>query len=102
LNRSDSVALVSVRSNYRVVIPQSFREKMGLNVGDLLEARAERGRITFTRKAAADSGIAESFADFNEGRTYGPFQTHEELLRSLHDQRIMLGSKRRSRRARRT
>ncbi len=33
-----------------------------------------------------DRGIAESLADFKEGRTYGPFETHEELVKSLHDQ----------------
>ncbi len=34
------MALVSVKSKYQVVIPQSVREKIGLNVGDLLEAKA--------------------------------------------------------------
>jgi AbrB family looped-hinge helix DNA binding protein len=80
------MALVSVNSKYQVVIPQNVREKIGLNVGDLLEAKAERGRITFTPKSAVDRGIAESLADFREGRSYGPFETHEELVKSLHDQ----------------
>jgi AbrB family looped-hinge helix DNA binding protein len=73
LNRSAARALVSVKSRYQVVIPRNVREKIGLNVGDLLEARAEHGKITFTPKPVAEQGIAESLADFREGRTYGPF-----------------------------
>ncbi len=93
---------VSVKSKFQVVIPQSVREKIGLNVGDLLEAKAEHGRITFTPKSVVDRGIAVSLADFKKGRTYGPFETHEELVKSLHDQTAELRSKRTSRRARRT
>jgi AbrB family looped-hinge helix DNA binding protein len=78
------MAVVSVKSKYQVVIPQHVREKLGLNVGDLLEAKAARGRITLTPKSAVDRGIAESLADFRDGRTYGPFETHEELVKSLH------------------
>jgi AbrB family looped-hinge helix DNA binding protein len=95
------MALVSVNSKYQVVIPQNVREKIGLNVGDLLEAKAERGRITFTPKSAVDRGIAESLADFKEGRSYGPFETHDELVKSLHDHTAELRSKRSVRKARR-
>jgi len=102
LNRSTDMALVSVKSKYQVVIPQCVREKIGLNVGDLLEAKAEHGKITFTPKPVVDRGIAESLADFREGRTYGPFETHAELVRSLHDQTAELRSGRTSRKARRT
>jgi AbrB family looped-hinge helix DNA binding protein len=102
LNRSTPMAFVSVKSKFQVVIPQSVREKIGLNVGDLLEAKAEHGRITFTPKSVVDCGIAVSLADFKEGRTYGPFETHGELVKSLHDQTAELRSKRTSRKARRT
>jgi AbrB family looped-hinge helix DNA binding protein len=95
------MAVVSVKSKYQVVIPQNVREKIGLNVGDLLEAKAERGMITLTPRAVVDPGIAESFADFKAGRTYGPFETHEKLVKSLHDQMAELRSKRPSRKARR-
>jgi AbrB family looped-hinge helix DNA binding protein len=96
------MALVSVKSKYQVVIPQNLRKKIGLNVGDLLEAKAERGMITLTPKTVVDPGIAESLADFKEGRTYGPFETHEELVKSLHDQTAELRLKKTSRKARRT
>jgi len=102
LNRSTATALVCVNSKHQVVIPQNVREKLGLNVGDLLEAKAEHGKITLTPKLLVDRGIAESLADFREGRTYGPFETHEGLVRSLHEQTAELRSKRTSRKARRT
>jgi AbrB family looped-hinge helix DNA binding protein len=97
LNRSTATALVSVNRKYQVVIPQKVREKIGLNVGDRLEARAEHGKITFTPKRVVDHGIAESLADFREGRTYGPFETHEELVSSLHNETAKPRSKRTSR-----
>jgi hypothetical protein len=55
-----------------------------------------------TLKPVEDLGIAESLADFREGRTYGPFETHEELVRSLHDETAKLRSKRVPKKTRRT
>jgi bifunctional DNA-binding transcriptional regulator/antitoxin component of YhaV-PrlF toxin-antitoxin module len=66
------MALVAVKNKYQVVIPRKVREKVPLKVGDLLEARAEHGKVTFTPKSVVDRDILESFADFQEGRTYGP------------------------------
>ena len=102
MNRSTATGLVSVNSKYQVVIPQKVREKIGLNVGDRLEAKAEHGKITFTPKPVEDRGIEESLADFREGRTFGPFETHEELVKSLHAETAKLRSKKTSRKARRT
>jgi bifunctional DNA-binding transcriptional regulator/antitoxin component of YhaV-PrlF toxin-antitoxin module len=34
------MALVAVKSKYQIVIPQNVREKIGLNMSDLLEAKA--------------------------------------------------------------
>jgi AbrB family looped-hinge helix DNA binding protein len=96
------MALVSIQRKFQVVIPPHIRKKIGLNVGDILVAKAERGKITLTPKEAFDRGIAESLADFREGRTYGPFATHEELIKSLHHQAAQLRPKMTSRKARRT
>ena len=100
MSRTTAVAVVSVKSKYQVVIPRHVREKIGLNVGDLLEAKVEHGKITFTPKPTMDPGIAESLADFREGRTCGPFETHEELVRSLQNESAKLRSKRSSRKVR--
>jgi AbrB family looped-hinge helix DNA binding protein len=61
--------VVTVKNKYQVVLPQALREQVGVKVGDLLEAKVERGRITFTPKAPVDRGIAESLKDFKQGRS---------------------------------
>src|ERR1700690_4289709 len=48
------MAIVTVKNKYQVVIPQALREKLGINRGDVLEAKIERGRITYTPKALID------------------------------------------------
>lgn len=48
------MAIVTVKNKYQVVIPQAIREKLGISRGDVLEAKVERGRITYTPKAVID------------------------------------------------
>ena len=77
------MALVAVKNKYQIVIPQSVREKIGLNVGDLLEAKAERGKITFTPKSVVSRAVAEGLEDIRMGRVHGPFDSVDEMLASL-------------------
>jgi len=37
-----------------VVIPQAIREELGISQGDVLEAKVERGQLTYTPKAVID------------------------------------------------
>ena len=67
--------LVSVKDKFQIVIPLKVRRKIGVKVGDLPEATAEQGKITFTPKSVVDRHIAESLADFKTGRSFGPFET---------------------------
>ena len=97
--RNQALPLVAVKSKFQIVIPQSVREQVGVQVGDLLEARVERGRITFTPKSVVDRGIAESIADFKAGRAYGPFKTHTELIASLHAEALKLRVSKKPKRA---
>jgi len=78
------MAIVTVKNKYQIVIPQRVREKIGVDVGDLLEARAEGGKIVFEPKSVVDRGIAESIAEFKAGKGYGPFDTHEAFVKALH------------------
>jgi AbrB family looped-hinge helix DNA binding protein len=48
------MAIVTVQNKYQVVIPQAIREKLGISRGDVLEAKVERGRITYTPKSVID------------------------------------------------
>jgi AbrB family looped-hinge helix DNA binding protein len=48
------MAIVTVKNKYQVVIPQAIREKLGISRGDMLEAKVERGRLTYTPKTVID------------------------------------------------
>ena len=78
------MSIVTVKNKYQVVIPQRVREEIGLDVGDVLEARAEDGKIVFEPKSVVDRGIAESIAEFQAGKGRGPFDTHAAFLKALH------------------
>jgi AbrB family looped-hinge helix DNA binding protein len=77
------MAIVTVKNKYQVVIPQSVRDQMEVNVGDLLDAKVEKGKITFTPKSVVDRAIAEGLADVEAGRVSGPFDNVEDMLASL-------------------
>jgi bifunctional DNA-binding transcriptional regulator/antitoxin component of YhaV-PrlF toxin-antitoxin module len=78
------MALVKVRSNGEVNLPLKLRRQAGLNEGDVLEAKLEEGRITLTPKSLADSHISESMEQIKKGEFYGPFDSAEEMIESLH------------------
>ena len=92
------MAIVTVQNKYQVVIPKSLRDRIGIGVGDLLEAKVERGRITFTPKTLVEPGIARSLTEFKRGQAYGPFQTAADLGKSLTRESKRLPAKK-SRRA---
>jgi len=78
------MSIVTVKSKYQVVIPAKVRRQVGVGVGDLLEAKVERGKITLTPKSLIDRHLAEALEDVKRGRVYGPFHSAEEMIRSLH------------------
>jgi AbrB family looped-hinge helix DNA binding protein len=77
------MSIVTVKNKFQVVIPQSVREQIGVAVGDIFEAKVERGRITFTPKSVVDRAIAEGLEDVQKGRVRGPFKTVDEMIESL-------------------
>jgi AbrB family looped-hinge helix DNA binding protein len=79
------MSLVTVKNKYQVVIPRKVREGIGLNVGDLLEARLEHGKITFTPKSLVDRGIAEGLQDIRKGRVHGPYRTVAAAMKAFHE-----------------
>jgi AbrB family looped-hinge helix DNA binding protein len=88
------VSIVRIKTKGQVTLPTAIREKAGLHVGDLLEAKLERdGKITLTRKSLIDRGIEQGLADIKAGRTYGPFHSMEDMLADL-DQRMAKRKKR--------
>jgi len=77
------MALVRVKSKFQVTLPVALRRPAGVHVGDLLEARIERGRITLTPKALVDRRIDEGLADIRAGRFIGPFSSAAEAMKAL-------------------
>lgn len=92
------MSLVTVKNKYQIVIPAKVRERIGVKIGDLLEANVERGKITFTPKSVVDQGLAQSLEDFRKGRFHGPFESAEEMAAALHR---MAGRPKRTKRSRR-
>jgi AbrB family looped-hinge helix DNA binding protein len=75
--------IVTVKNKYQVVIPRRVREQVGVAIGDVLEARAVRGRIVFEPKSIVDRGIAEGLEDIKKGRVYGPYRTVAEAMKAF-------------------
>ncbi len=95
-------AIVKVQRKGQVTIPTRLRAQVGLADGDLVEAKAEKGKIVLTPKLivdrtagdeytpaqrrAIDARLTESLEQAKKGETYGPFETHEEMTAFLHRQ----------------
>jgi AbrB family looped-hinge helix DNA binding protein len=77
------MSIVTVKNKFQVVIPQGVREQIGVAVGDLFEAKVERGKITLTPKSVVDRAIAEGLEDVRKGSVRGPFNTVDEMIDSL-------------------
>ena len=82
-----TVPLVKVKGKYQVTLPASIRQKVGVLVGDLLEAKVEKDKITLTPKRVVDREIAIALDDMRKGRVHGPFGSVDKMLRSLHTAR---------------
>ena len=86
------MSIITIKNKYQIVIPVKVRKKAGLSVGDFLKVRVEKkGEIIFSAQTVVDreklahlpKGIREGLEDVRMGRTYGPFNTADELVTSL-------------------
>jgi AbrB family looped-hinge helix DNA binding protein len=75
--------IVTVKNKFQIVIPQHVRELAHIEIGDLLEAGVENGKIVFTPKSLVDRHIAEGLEDVRKGRTHGPYATAGEAVAAL-------------------
>jgi AbrB family looped-hinge helix DNA binding protein len=89
-----AMELVTIKNKFQIVIPQSIREQAGLDVGDLLEAKIENGKITFTPKSVVDRHLNEGLQDLREGRTHGPYHSAKDAIAAL-ESRVERRSKKR-------
>ena len=75
--------IVRVKTKNQVALPSEIAERVGLNVGDFLEARIEQGNIVLKPQTLVDQHIAESRQQIKNGQFYGPFNTADEAIESL-------------------
>ena len=81
--------IVKLGVSRQVVIPKKIFDNLKLKAGEYLEVQQEGKRVVMKPKTMFDKeleeGLAQSFADFKAGRSYGPFDTAEEMIKSLHE-----------------
>src|SRR6266550_5007405 len=105
--------IVKVQNKGQMTIPRRVRSAVGLADGDLVEVKAAGGKIiiipqlvidrskfpnaddeyTPAQRRAIDRGIAQSEKEYKEGRSFGPFETHEAFVTSLHAEAAKLRRK---------
>ena len=87
--------LVKVKNKYQIVIPEDVREKLHLEVGDMLEVEEKNGKLIIKPVMVVDKSQAyfwspewqkkerEADEDIRRGRLTGPFKGAEELIDHL-------------------
>ena len=75
--------IVTVKNKFQIVIPQHVRELAHIEIGDLLEAGVEDGKIVFTPKSLVARHIAEGLEDARSGRTHGPYGSAADAIAAL-------------------
>ena len=81
------MSVVRIGPDNKVSVPKEILEKLGAQPGDLIEA--EFGRVIdvpYTDEPIgpeAQKSIEEGLKDLHEGRSYGPFDTADELIEHL-------------------
>jgi AbrB family looped-hinge helix DNA binding protein len=87
--------IVTVKNKFQIVIPQHVRERMHVEIGDLLEADVKDGKLVFTPKSLVDRHIAEGLEDARAGRTHGPYASAGEAVAALEGRAKRHAKKRR-------
>ena len=92
--------LVKIHRKGQVTLPSRLRSAIGVAEGDLVEASVHRGKIVLTPKPVTDRSkfptaddeytpeqrriidarLAEGLADIKAGRTFGPFNSADEMI----------------------
>lgn len=92
--------LVKIHRKGQMTLPSRLRSALGVTDGDVVEAKLWRGKILITPKTVIDRSqfpnaddeytpeqrriidarLAKSEEDLKNGRTYGPFNTADEMV----------------------
>jgi AbrB family looped-hinge helix DNA binding protein len=88
--------IVTVKNKFQIVIPRHVREQVHVEIGEILEADVEDGKITFTPKCLVDRHLAEGLEDARAGRTHGPYESAEAAIAALDSHTKRHGKKRKT------
>jgi AbrB family looped-hinge helix DNA binding protein len=95
--------IVKIHRKGQMTLPTRLRSLAGIAEGDLVQASFQRGKIIITPTLIVDRSkfptaadeytpaqrriinarLAKSDEDIRKGRTYGPFNTAEEMIASM-------------------
>ena len=98
--------LVKIHRKGQMTLPTRLRTQAGISEGDLVEAAFHRGKIVLTptpaidrskfsnaddeytpeQRRIIDARLAESEEDLKRGRTFGPFNTADDMISSMKAQ----------------
>ncbi len=75
--------MVKLGVSRQVVIPKQFWQEMKLRAGEYMQVKKQGNDLVLSPKKLVDkeleAGLAQSFKDFEEGRSYGPFSAKEAV-----------------------
>jgi AbrB family looped-hinge helix DNA binding protein len=77
------MSIVKIKTKGQVTLPTAVRKLIGLKVGDLLAINENKGTIVLTPQTMIDRRLAQSFADFKAGRSFGPFNSANEAIKDM-------------------
>jgi len=80
----DAMELIKVRRNFQLTIPQALREKLGLAVGDYVQADVEDERIVIRPVELVPTGEGERRRSSKERRT--AYAILNEISRKMIDE----------------
>ena len=102
---------VTVKNKTPLVVPPAVRRRAGLKRGQELEFKVSGGVITILPKPpddeytpdqrrVIDARLAEGLADIKAGRTFGPFNSADEMIAHMEARVANRATARRARRSR--
>jgi AbrB family looped-hinge helix DNA binding protein len=109
--RGQAIPISKLGQRWQVVIPKEICDKLGLKEGDFVEVTSTAGKVVIKPKKLVDADdvltpsqpsiidkrLAEGLEDMKEERVYGPFNSVDSMLHSLHGPKPAKKSKRSTR-----
>lgn len=72
--------LVKVKTKFQVTLPTYIRKQVRLAIGDILEAKVEKGKITLEPQSLIDRRLALAMEDVRMGRVSPAFNNIEDMI----------------------